>query len=67
MHSEALDDQERCVGLVRHIQDDEQQRYADEHAEIIRRFGRFPHRNAFLGRVSTPEEEAYLAKPGAGF
>jgi uncharacterized protein (DUF924 family) len=34
---------------------------------VIRRFGRFPHRNTALGRVSTPEELAYLAQPGAGF
>ncbi len=37
------------------------------HRDVIRRFGRFPHRNAILGRVNTPEEEVYLAEPGAGF
>ena len=36
------------------------------HRDVIRRFGRFPHRNAVLGRINTPEEEAYLAQPGAG-
>jgi uncharacterized protein (DUF924 family) len=36
-------------------------RYAEVHREIVVRFGRFPHRNAVLGRASTPEEEAYLA------
>lgn len=41
--------------------------YAHRHRELILRFGRFPHRNAVLGRTSTPEEEAYLAQPGAGF
>ena len=41
--------------------------YAVRHRNVIRRFGRFPHRNAALGRVSTAEEEAYLAEPGAGF
>jgi len=34
---------------------------------VIARFGRFPHRNAVLGRASTPEEQHYLAQPGAGF
>lgn len=41
--------------------------YAHRHRGVIARFGRFPHRNAILGRASTPEEEAYLAQPGAGF
>jgi uncharacterized protein (DUF924 family) len=40
---------------------------AERHREVIRRFGRFPHRNAALGRVSTPSELAYLAEPGSGF
>ena len=37
------------------------------HADVIRRFGRFPHRNAILGRVSTPDEIAFLATPGSTF
>ncbi|MFN3296080.1 DUF924 family protein [Caldimonas sp.] len=41
--------------------------YAHRHRDLILRFGRFPHRNAVLGRTSTAEEEAYLAQPGAGF
>ena len=41
--------------------------YARRHQEVIDRFGRFPHRNAILGRVSTAEEEAYLRQPGSGF
>jgi len=41
--------------------------YAQKHQSVIARFGRFPHRNAILGRTSTPQEEAYLAQPGAGF
>lgn len=41
--------------------------YAERHRDVIRRFGRFPHRNAALGRQSTPEERAYLATPGSGF
>jgi len=41
--------------------------YAHKHREVIRQFGRFPHRNAALGRTSTPAEVAYLALPGSGF
>jgi uncharacterized protein (DUF924 family) len=41
--------------------------YATRHADVIRRFGRFPHRNAILGRASTPEEVAFLATPGSAF
>jgi len=41
--------------------------YARRHREVIARFGRFPHRNATLGRASTPQETLYLAQPGAGF
>ncbi|MGK0359200.1 MAG: hypothetical protein ACI9U2_001501 [Bradymonadia bacterium] len=41
--------------------------YAVKHRDVIVQFGRFPHRNAILGRANTPEEEAYLATPGAGF
>ncbi|HTM28582.1 MAG TPA: DUF924 family protein [Rhodanobacter sp.] len=41
--------------------------YARRHREVIARFGRFPHRNAALGRPDTPEETRYLARPGAGF
>jgi uncharacterized protein (DUF924 family) len=41
--------------------------YAHRHAVVIERFGRFPHRNAALGRLSTAEENEYLAQPGAGF
>ncbi|MEO0451950.1 MAG: DUF924 family protein [Pseudomonadota bacterium] len=41
--------------------------YAHQHRDIIRKFGRFPHRNAILGRANTPEETAFLAQPGAGF
>lgn len=41
--------------------------YAKKHEEIVERFGRFPHRNAILGRASTQEEEAFLKKPGSSF
>ena len=42
-------------------------KYAEMHRDIVRRFGRFPHRNAVLGRPSTPEELAFLEEPGSSF
>jgi len=65
MHSEALADQERCLELCRGGEDAGTLKYAELHVDIIRRFGRFPHRNAVLGRVTTPEEQAFL--DGGGF
>lgn len=64
MHSEHLGDQERCIRLCRDADDPEGARHALIHADIIRRFGRFPHRNAALGRATTPEEQAFLAAGG---
>jgi len=63
MHSEDIADQRRCVALYREAGDDDL-KYAERHADIIRRFGRFPHRNALLGRATTPEEQAYLDAGG---
>jgi len=64
MHSEALADQERCVDLCREAGDENTLKYAELHADIIRRFSRFPHRNAVLGRATTPEEQAFLDAGG---
>ena len=64
MHSEHLVDQERCVALALDYGDEEFTRYARDHADIIARFGRFPHRNAILGRTTTPEEQAFLDAGG---
>ncbi len=67
-HSEALADQEACVAFMAGLNgDDKWLRYAREHRDVILRFGRFPHRNAVLGRASTAEEAAFLAKPGSSF
>jgi uncharacterized protein (DUF924 family) len=66
-HSEDLGDQERAVELFTPLGDDEYTRYAIAHRDIIARFGRFPHRNAILGRPSTPEEEEFLKQPGSSF
>ena len=63
-HAEALPDQERCCALFRANGDADLLKWAEAHADIIRRFGRFPHRNAVLGRASTPEELAFLDAGG---
>ena len=63
-HSEELADQERCVVLMRATGDADLLKWAELHADIVRRFGRFPHRNAVLGRTTTPEEQAFLDEGG---
>jgi uncharacterized protein (DUF924 family) len=63
-HSETLADQERCIALNRASGDADALKWAEIHADIIRRFGRFPHRNAVLGRATTPEEQAFLDAGG---
>ena len=57
-HSENLADQNRGLLLFSEIGDDEQVEYARRHRAIIERFGRFPHRNAMLGRAPRPDEIA---------
>jgi uncharacterized protein (DUF924 family) len=64
MHSEDIEDQDYCVALCRALGDEDNLKYAEIHAEIIRRFGRFPHRNPVLGRETTPEEMAFLESGG---
>ncbi|MCG7391658.1 DUF924 family protein [Microvirga sp. ACRRW] len=59
MHSESLRHQERSVTLNETLGEDSA-KWARHHHEIVARFGRFPHRNALLGRATTPEEEAFL-------
>lgn len=70
-HSENLADQETSVALFaalpKHTANDGTLDYAKRHHDVIRRFGRFPHRNAILGRQSTPEELAFLREPGSSF
>lgn len=76
-HAEDLALQERSVQLFRELADESPQPmrerylsfldYAERHEVIIRRFGRFPHRNLVLGRESTEEEEAFLLEPGSSF
>lgn len=63
-HSEAMDDQEYALQLIAGMGQDELTEYAVLHRDLIARFGRFPHRNAALGRQSTREELDYLASGG---
>ncbi|MCZ4304075.1 DUF924 domain-containing protein [Zoogloeaceae bacterium G21618-S1] len=71
-HAEDLADQTRAVALFKALHDahpgfDSTYDYALRHQAVITQFGRFPHRNAILGRASTPAEEAFLNTPGSGF
>ena len=63
-HSEDLADQERGIAFYRASGDADGLKWAEIHADIIRRFGRFPHRNAVLGRTTTPEEQKFLDDGG---
>lgn len=63
-HSEAMADQEQAIQLFADSGNDELLKYAVLHRDLIARFGRFPHRNAALGRESTQEELDYLANGG---
>jgi uncharacterized protein (DUF924 family) len=66
-HAESREMQARSVVLMAGLGDPELTRYAEAHRVIIDRFGRFPHRNAMLGRPSTPEEIEFLTQPGSSF
>ncbi len=77
MHSEELDAQKECVRLFERLANEAPPEaqptirnnldFAIRHLEIVERFGRFPHRNAILGRTTTPEEEAFLREPNSSF
>jgi uncharacterized protein (DUF924 family) len=76
-HAENVSLQRMCVRLfdrlVEEVPDTDRPRYAGlldyahKHRDVVEKYGRFPHRNAILGRPNTPAEEEYLATPGAGF
>jgi len=70
-HSEALEDQNRACELTQALaafpETEDAHRYALAHRDVIRRFGRFPHRNSILGRASTAEELEFLKQPGSSF
>jgi hypothetical protein len=67
MHSEDLAVQEAALPLFRRFCDGRTADFAGRHRDVIARFGRFPHRNAALGRESSAEELAFLQTPGSGF
>jgi uncharacterized protein (DUF924 family) len=77
MHSEQLEDQEQCIALFVRFRDQSQGvlremltyniGFAEQHRDIIARFGRFPHRNQVLGRPSTSDELSFLQEPGSSF
>lgn len=64
MHSEDLAHQERCVALFEALGKEQGIKYAKLHRDVIARFGRFPHRNAVLGRQTTEAEKAHLDEHG---
>jgi uncharacterized protein (DUF924 family) len=70
-HSEVLTDQEKSLQLFEPLGEFEETKdtpdYAMRHWEIVKRFGRFPHRNVALGRPGTAEEIEFLKQPGSGF
>ena len=63
-HSEDMADQERGIALYKAAGDADGLKWAELHADIIRKFGRFPHRNKVLGRTTTAEEQAFLGSGG---
>lgn len=73
MHSENLEHQNRCIAEFQRATKEHGGKldfalpYAERHRDIIARFGRFPHRNAVLGRQSTKEEIEFLKEPGSSF
>ena len=66
MHSESIVDQDACVREMLVPRWEENFRFAVVHRDVIRRFGRFPHRNPVLGRATTPAERAFLDMGGFG-
>lgn len=67
MHSESLAVHQRAMALFSALDGDDSAAFERRHMEIIERFGRYPHRNAILGRVSTEAELAFLRQPGSRF
>jgi uncharacterized protein (DUF924 family) len=77
MHSEELPIQERCIALFLELANEvsgsarasmlSRVGFAERHRDIVKKFGRFPHRNALLGRASTPDEQDFLNGPGSSF
>ena len=66
-HAEDRQSQARSVVLMASLGDPELKKWAEAHRTIVDRFGRFPHRNGVLGRISTPEETEFLKRPDSYF
>jgi uncharacterized protein (DUF924 family) len=66
-HAEDRQSQARSVALTASLEDRELQKWAEAHKAIVDRFGRFPHRNGVLGRMSSPEEAEFLKQPDSDF
>ena len=66
-HAETIEAQHESMRLFATLGNDNLLEWARKHYVIVERFGRFPHRNAVLGRASTPEELAFLKQPGSRF
>ena len=64
MHSENISDQEQCLIEMERLKLENEIYHAKLHLNIIKKFGRFPHRNSILGRKTTPEEQAFLEDGG---
>ncbi len=67
MHSESLKVHNQAVELYRRNGIEDNYNFELKHREIIERFGRYPHRNSILGRISTDEEKDFLQQPGSSF
>lgn len=67
MHSETLEEQELSIQLYQQLGIENNLKFAIAHHGIIKEFNRFPHRNEIMNRESTPEELAFLEKPGSSF
>jgi uncharacterized protein (DUF924 family) len=67
MHSESALVHEQAVLLFTQLGIQDNLNFEQRHKAIIDRFGRYPHRNALLGRTSTPQELAFLSEPGSSF
>jgi uncharacterized protein (DUF924 family) len=63
-HSETLADQDEAIRLAHELKDADLEKWCGIHRDIVARFGRFPHRNAALGRETTPKEQAFLDEGG---
>ena len=67
MHIEDIAIQDQSLNLIKEFSSERIYKYAIKHRDIIQKFGRFPHRNEILGRISTEEEIEFLKQPGSSF